>query len=72
MHMKRKNILALTKEIIKLLKKERELSGHSISQKLGVQWRTAIKSLEFLKDIGIVKERKGKKTKTYERLFSLK
>ena len=70
--MTRRNILEVTEDILKILKKEKELSIKSIANKVNSQWSTAIKSLEFLKNIGLVKERKGKKTHKEERLFSLK
>lgn len=70
-HMTRKSILEVTEEIVKTLKKEEELSIKSISEKVDSQWRTTLKSLEFLKGLNIVKERKGKKTNKEERLFSL-
>ena len=70
--MTRRNILEVTGEIMKVLKKEDELSIKGVSEKVGSQWSTAVKSLDFLKGIGVVKERKGKKTNKEERLFSLK
>lgn len=69
--MPRRDILNLTKEIIKVLEKENEASIRNISKKIKAQWRTTQKSLEFLNDINIVKEKKGKKTNKEERLFSL-
>ncbi len=71
MHMTRKNILRVTEDVIKILKKEKELSIKSVSDKVGSEWRTALKSLEFLKGIGIVKERQGDIKNRPERLFSL-
>ena len=71
-HMTRKSILQVTEEIVKTLGKEEELSIKSISEKVDSQWRTTLKSLEFLKELNIVKERKGKKTNKEERLFSLR
>jgi len=70
--MRRRGILETSKAIFDLLKKERELSTKRISDKIGVDWRTTIKSLDFLIYVGLVKERKGKKTYKEERLFSLK
>ncbi len=69
--MPRKNILEVTEEIIKVLKKDGESSIKHVSDKIGSQWRTSLKSLEFLNKLGIVKEKKGKKTNKEERLFSL-
>ena len=69
--MLRNNILDTTKRILHLLKKG-EYSINEISVKSKIQWKTAIKSLKFLKEIGLVKEKKGKSTYRSERLFSLK
>ena len=71
-HMTRRSILEVTEEIVNLLKKGDEISVKGISEKVDSQWRTTLKSLEFLKGVGIVKERKGKKTNREERLFSLR
>jgi predicted transcriptional regulator len=70
--MTRRNILEVTEDILKTLKKEEELSIKSLSTKVGSQWSTTKKSLSFLKGVGLVKERKGKKTNKEERLFSLR
>ena len=69
--MARRDILNLTKEVIKVLEKQGESSVRNISIKIGAQWRTTLKSLEFLHDVNVVKEKKGKKTNKEERLFSL-
>ncbi|HKL23121.1 MAG TPA: winged helix DNA-binding protein [Candidatus Nanoarchaeia archaeon] len=69
--MTRKSILKVTEEVLKTLKKDEELTIKSISKKVDSQWRTTLKSLEFLKGVGLVRERKGKKTNKEERLFSL-
>lgn len=66
-----RNILKITEEIIKLLSKEKELSVRQISLKARTHRAVALKSLEFLKRINLVKERKGMDTKRVERLFSL-
>lgn len=70
--MTRKGILEVTENIYSVLKKDKEKSIKGISDEIGSQWRTTLKSLEFLKNIGVVRERKGKKTHKEERLFSLK
>jgi len=70
--MTRNSILKVTENVIKILEKNKELSIKSVSNKLGSQWRTTLKSLEFLKGIGIVKERIGPPKNGPERLFSLK
>lgn len=69
--MPRNNILDTTKRILKLLKRE-EYSVNDIADKLKIQWKTAIKCLEFLKEVGLVEEKKGKTTYRSERLFRLK
>lgn len=67
-----RDILLITEEIIKLLSKEKELSIRQISLRVRTHRAVALKSLEFLKRIGLVKERKGTETKRVERLFSVK
>jgi len=67
-----RNILVITEDIIKLLSKEKELSIRQISLKVRTHRAVALKSLEFLKRINLVKERKGDETERVERLFSLK
>ena len=67
-----RNILMITEEVVKLLLKEKELSIRQISLKIKTHRAIALRSLEFLKRLGLVKERKGEDTKRIERLFSLK
>lgn len=69
--MSRKSVLDVIRDIRKILAKEKELSVKAISKRIGSQWETTIKALEFLKEIGIVKERSGKKAYKTERLFTL-
>lgn len=69
--MLRRSILDVIRDIRNLLKKEDELSVKAISEKVNSQWETTIKALEFMKEMGLVKERKGDKTYKEERLFSL-
>ncbi len=66
-----RDILMITEEIIKILSKEKELSIRKISLKAKTHRAVALKSLEFLRRIDLVKERKGQDTKREERLFSL-
>jgi len=70
--MKKEGILSITERVLKLLNDKEEYSIHSISYKLKIHWNTTLKILEHLKRIGLVKEKKGKKTYKHERLFSLK
>jgi predicted transcriptional regulator len=65
-----RDILMITEEIIKLLSREKELSIRQISLKIKTHRAVALKSLEFLKRIGLAKEKKGTDTKRIERLFS--
>ena len=66
-----RTILEIMAEIILLLEKEGELSIRQIAIKTRSQRITVRKSLDFLKRVKFVKERKGTKTKRDERLFSL-
>jgi len=70
--MSRRNILEVIEDIQKLLAKEKELSVKAISEKIGSQWETTIKALEFMKKINLVKEKQGKQTYKVERLFRLR
>ncbi len=70
--MKRKSLLDIIREISKILKKEKEMPVKAIADSIGSQWDTTIKSLEFMKEFNLVKERYGKETYRKERLFSLK
>ena len=69
--MKRRGILKVAEEIIKILSKEKECSIQYLATKTKSQWITIVKILEFLKKIGVVKERKGNVTYRAERLFRL-
>ena len=66
-----RNTFQITEEIIKVLGKNKELSIRQISLKVKSHRAVILKSLEFLKRIGYVKERKGDKNKVDTRLFSL-
>ena len=70
--MPRTNILNITERVLKLLSDKKEYSINNISDRLRLQWKTTIKVLEFLKRVGLIKERKGKVTYRQERLFSLR
>ena len=70
--MARRPITQIIQEVRDLLEKEGELSIRQVSLKLHSQWRTALKVLETMKDLGITKERKGTDTERDERLFSLR
>ncbi len=66
-----RNILVITEQIIKILSKNKELSIRQISLKVKTHRTVALRSLEFLKRIKLVKERKGDETKRGDRLFRL-
>ncbi len=69
--MSRKSILEVIKDIKKVLEKEGELSVKAISERIGSQWRTTIKALEFMEEMGLVRHRKGNETYKPERLFRI-
>lgn len=66
-----RNILDITEEVIKVLKKDKELSIRQISLKVKSHRSVILKGLEFLKKIGYVSERKGDENKVETRLFRL-
>ncbi len=70
--MKRKSLFDIVRGIHNILKKEKEMPVKAIADGIGSQWDTTMKSLEFMKEFGLVKERYGKETYRKERLFSLK
>jgi len=67
----KKKTFEIAREVYGVLKEGKELSVKQIADRVGSQWETVIRSLEFFKDIGLSKERKGRKTYKEERLFSL-
>ena len=67
----KKKTFEIAKEVYFVLKLGKELSVKQMADRVGSEWETVIRSLEFFKEIGIAKERKGKKTYKSERLFSL-
>lgn len=69
--MGRRSILGVIEDILKVLKKEDEMSVKRISEEVRSQWETTIKALEFMKRVNLVWEKQGKKTYKAERLFSL-
>jgi len=69
--MSRRSILKIMKEIIKLLSREKELTVRQLARRTRSGWGTTLKGLEFLRDIGHVKERRDTSTKRGDRLFSL-
>ena len=49
-----------------------EFSIYKISNLIKSRWESTSRALKYLKEMGLVKEREGKKTYKRERLFSLK
>lgn len=58
--------------IFELLKQEDELSIRQIAYKLRMHRGTAVRWLEVLKKLDVVKERENTENKRSDRLFSLK
>jgi predicted transcriptional regulator len=70
---KRRESLYLAKEIYFFLKKnKKEYSINKITIEMNAKYEATIKALEFLKDVGLAKERKGNTKPIPGRLFSLK
>ncbi len=61
----------IVRDIIKILSKEKGLSVQQIALKINAQWETTINSLDFMKEVGLVKENDGKKSYRNERIFIL-
>lgn len=70
--MSSKDILTNMREILILLNSGEEYSIKRISYEVRAHWQTTLKALEFLKEIGILKEREGGENNRKTRLFSLK
>lgn len=70
--MTRRDTLQLVEDIVEVLKNEEELSITAIARRVRSRWATTRKALLFLKRLGLVKERPGKKALSPTRLFSLK
>lgn len=70
---RRREAIDVAKEIYFYFKKSKEEhSINQISKIMKAKYEITIKSLEFLKDVGLLKERKGTSKPISERLFSLK
>ncbi len=70
---KRREAIDLAKEIYLFLKKEKqEYSINRISKKMKAKYEITIKCLEFLKDLKLIKERRGDNKPIPERFFSLR
>lgn len=70
---KRREAIELAKEIYFFLKKnKKEYSINKISKNMKAKYEITITCLTFLKDLNLIKERKGTKKPIPERLFSLK
>ncbi len=69
--MARRSIIDVMKDILKLLADGKERSVKEVAEQVDSQWETAIKALEFLKEVCLVRERKGHSSYKAERLFRL-
>ena len=69
----RREAIDLARKIYIFLEKEKqEYSINRVSIKMKAKYEITIKCLEFLRDIGLLKERRGNNKPIPERLFSLK
>lgn len=69
----RREAIDLAKEIYLFLEKDKaEYSINRISKKMKAKYEITIKCLEFLRDLELIKERRGNNKPIPERLFSLK
>lgn len=69
----RREAIDLAKDIYLFLRKSK--SEHSINQicnQMKAKYEITIKCLEFLRDVGLIKERRGDNKPIAERLFSLR
>jgi hypothetical protein len=70
---KRREAIELAKDIYFFMKKDKkEYSLNQISKLMKAKYEITITCLEFLKDLDLIKERKGDKKPIPERLWSLK
>jgi predicted transcriptional regulator len=69
--MKKRTTTILIKEIMEILKKEKELSVRQISLKLKSEWATTNNALENMKMLNLVYENKNRKHPKSPRIFSL-
>mgnify|MGYP001320527433 CR=1 FL=1 len=70
---KRREAIELAKDIYFFMKKNKEeYSINQISKVMKAKYEITITCLEFLKEVGLIKERKGDKKPIPERLWSLK
>jgi predicted transcriptional regulator len=70
---KRREAIDLAKDIYLFLKKnQEEYSINRISKQMKAKYEITVKCLVFLKEIGLLKERKGENKPIPERFFSLK
>jgi Mn-dependent DtxR family transcriptional regulator len=69
--MKKRTTTILIKEIMEILKEEKELSIRQISLKLKSEWSTTNNALEDMKMLNLVRENKNRKHPKSPRLFLL-
>lgn len=70
---KRREAIDIARQIYFYFKRnKKEHSINQISKLMKAKYEVTIKALEFLKEVGLLKERKGDHKPIPERLFSLK
>ena len=70
--MERRDTISVLQEVLIVLKKEKELTFNQLQRKTNTQWRTLKRCIDFLKKVGLIKERRGEAKPNPERFFSLK
>ncbi len=68
---KRRSKIKLLKEIIAYLKKEGQATTNTLAYDLKIQRVIVLESLDFLKEIKIVKEKEHRQGRRISRVFSL-
>lgn len=71
---KKKDSLDTIKDAFLFLKKnpKKEFSIYKIAKSIKSRWESTARVLKYLKEMGLVKERKGNKKPMPQRLFSFK
>lgn len=64
-------MLTILRQILKVLSNDKEYSIKAISEKINSRWETTLNALEFLKEVGLIKERFGETRYRTERLFRI-
>lgn len=70
--MERRDTISILEDILKALKKDKELSFNKLQKNTKTQWRTLKSCIDFLLKVNLVEERRGDSKPNPERFFSLK